>query len=195
MKILKKTAVVLLTLILSALLFGCENPEAKKIPTVTVNGKEIRISVTKVSELTGAGYQIGYTNGDAFEAYDLSTSELKIDSGRSYENIELARSGAAFAKITVANYTSKNVELEDGAIYEFSADVNGSFQTLNIKIDGRDIYGKSLTELQAMFDSSTLSDNEKTLTYKTTIDEKYNYTITFTAQNGSVEHVQVKRDI
>lgn len=191
----KKVITITLFAILLFALFGCEHKEAKNIPTVTVNGNEIRISITKVEEVIDAGFQIGFSTDNTFEAYDLSTSDLTIDSGKSFENIELAKTGVSFANITISNYTKENVELEYGTIYSFAANVNNEFKALDIKINGQDIYGKTLTEIQPLFENATLSADGKKLEYHITIDEKYKYTILFTAENGlSVEYIEVKRD-
>ena len=56
----KKVITITLFAILLFALFGCEHKEAKNIPTVTVNGNEIRISITKVEEVIDAGFQIVY---------------------------------------------------------------------------------------------------------------------------------------
>lgn len=191
----KKVITITLFAILLFALFGCEHKEAKNIPTVTVNGNEIRISITKVEEVIDVGFQIGFSTDNTFEAYDLSTSDLTIDSGKSFENIELAKTGVSFANITISNYTKENVELEYGTIYSFAANVNNEFKALDIKINGQDIYGKTLTEIQPLFENATLSADGKKLEYHITIDEKYKYTILFTAENGlSVEYIEVKRD-
>ena len=63
----KIITVILFTTLLTALFAGCESKEAKKIPTVTVNGKDIRISVTTIEEVVDEQIKVGYSSDGSFE--------------------------------------------------------------------------------------------------------------------------------
>ena len=190
----KIIAVILFTTLLAALFAGCESKEAKKIPTVTVNEKDIRISVTTIEEVVDEQIKVGYSSDGSFEEYDINTNDLKLASAQSYNNIELAQGGVSFATITISNYTQNQLEFKKGVIYDFSAPINDTFRKLNIKINGQDVYGKSLTELQLLFEGSVLSDDGTQLVQEINVDDKYDYKITFTASGGaSADHVDVDR--
>lgn len=185
---------ILFTALLAALFAGCESKEAQKIPTVTIDGKEIRISVTTIDNIVDDQIKVGYSSEGSFEEYDINTNDLKLASAQSYNNIELAQNGTAFATITISNYTQNQVDFKKGVIYDFSAPINDTFRKLDIKINGQDVYGKNLTELQSLFEGSVLSDDGTQLVQEINVSDKYDYRITFTASGGaSVDHVDVDR--
>lgn len=184
---MKKLLISALTLLmLGTTVIGCSSGD-KATASIDADGLVLNVGETKVSEVKTAGYTYEWTS--------MVYEEQKEMKGKTFSTsaISFSKNGEEYIGSGVINKNASSTPLDDCLVGDTTIYMHyeGKHKFTSVKIDGKDIAGKTKDEVKALFEKEPNIDED----YLYYVNDKNTYTIEF-GDDGKVDniHIDVNED-
>lgn len=187
---MKKIIISALTmLMMGTCIIGCSSGDKTtgNFGHIEADGMVLNVGETKVSEVKDAGYTYEWTSSVYEEQKEMKGKTFSTSA------LSFSKDGEIYAGCGVINKNATQTPLDDCLVGDTTiyTHYEGRHNFASVKIDGKEIAGKTKDEVKALFDKEPNIDED----YLYYVNDKSTYKIVF-GEDGKVDniHIDVKEN-